>query len=101
MWTLNGEPALAVVDEDMGVFLRRDDYPELGTLAMVDLNDLRPRPHQIKPRNTRNPAPRIKTADHADGRGNPVPLNHGKTRKDIGKVAPNFTPLGVGHFRAQ
>ena len=44
VWTLNGEPSLAVVDGDMGVFLRRDDYPELGTLAMVDLNDLRPTP---------------------------------------------------------
>ena len=44
VWTLNGEPALAVVDEDRGVFLRRDDYPELETLAMVKLEDLRPPP---------------------------------------------------------
>ena len=44
VWTLNGEPSLAVVDGDRGVFLRRDDYPELETLAMVDLNDLRPTP---------------------------------------------------------
>ena len=44
VWTLNGEPSLAVVDGDMGVFLRRDDYPELGTLATVDLENLRPPP---------------------------------------------------------